>query len=902
MVLAEQLRIGFEIMVRRLIAPWHKLIVLVALAVTALAVWVMVARWNINSDLNALLPEHSPAAVAMRAVSDRVGSGSSLFVVIDSPNQQANLDFARDYTAKLRETPGIALAHYHNDKTFFEQHQLLYVDEQDLAQLYNEVRDMIRQRKKEANPLFVSLDSKKEKQKKQDAEKVRTFSQTQQKYAAKMAHQEYKEYLFSDDGYALVVIVRFVESSTNMLATNALITEVRNIATELHPEKYDAQMKIEYGGGLASRQRQYNAIISDIKLSGLFTALGLVLVLGLYFRRPRAVVVVLLPLVMGVSWTLATAFLLYGELNSITVFIFAILLGLGIDFAIHILHGFDRAREEEGLEPIEALIACGKSTGMATILGAATTFATFLVLTLADFKSLSQFGVVASLGVLLTMVATIIVLPSLILSLHGLRPLATRQRMPSVSHDEARFWARLGSERVLRRVIPVMLLLSLIGTIWASHGARRLRFEEDFYRIGTFYWPWEEKPDRDQEERVSEARIQARDAASHVHKQAEALRERIAPESYVRERQQNSTGAKYTSALQNKMGSVPTILLFDDASKAERVAHMAKEKLSEKPYVSIASLSSIYDFMPGSRAEQEARMIHIRALRELLDSEPRSLLKPEEQERFDALRQKLDVEPFTIHDLPDWTKRFFREAGPHAHAPAPGEEFAFEYVIIAAPRQHELNGPAARRFLHNMEEVAGEPEEQDYLLASQSFVYTTMLDEIQSDGLRMIMISLIVVLLLLALAFRSPLKGVLAMSPLLIGAVWTFGFSHALGIRLDFFNIIILPALIGIGVDDGIHFTMRYFELGEGSLSRVMKDVGSAVTMTSVTSLIGFGGLVVTDYKGLQSLGQLAIIGISFAWLATLVVLPSLLWAREQLMERVSLDALMGRGEPPGEE
>lgn len=878
---------SIELIMRRIVARWHKLIVIMALVFTVLAVWVMATTWNINSNLNALLPESSPAAVAMEAVADRVGSGSSLFVVIDSPDQQANLKFAEDYSKTLLARPGVAMAHYHNDKTFFDKHKLLYVDEQDLGRLYGEARDLIRQRKKEANPLFVSLGpSKKQKAREaKDRKKRLDFEGTQEKYAAQMAHRDYKEYLFSEDGYALIVIVRFVESSMDMVATNTLIEEVQAASDKLEPTSYHPDMKIEFGGGLASRQKQYNSIVEDIQSSALFTVVGLLLILVLYFRRLRAILVILTPLFMGVSWTLAVAFLLYGELNAITVFIFAILLGLGIDFSIHILHGFDRARAR-GLNAIDALVECARSTGMATVLGATTTFATFLVLTQADFKSLSQFGVVASLGVIFTMCATVIVMPSLILTLDAIKPLKPpRHTTPSATTEELLSNPRSQMiNRLVRKLAPFSLLISLSVTIWASHGARQLRFEEDFYRIGTFYWPWEEQPDREFQERTKELTLRAGDIAKSTVAKAKAIRQEISPDTFVRTRKQKSAGAKYSSALQNKVSSVPTILLFDDAEAASHAAYRARQQLKKQDYIAIGSLSSIHDFMPGTMAEQEARMIHIRALKELLDSEPRSLLKPAERKRFDDLYENLDVEPIALKDLPEWTKRFFRESGPQAKPPAPDEPFSYEYMMVANARQHSLNGPAARRFLRSMDEVVGDPEQQGFLLASQAFVYTTMLDQIQVDGLRMIMIALIVVMCLLALAYKSPVKGLLAMTPLLVGAIWTFGLCHALGIRLDFFNIIILPALIGIGVDDGIHFTMRYFELGEGSLGEVMRDVGSAVTMTSLTSLIGFGGLVVTNYKGLQSLGQLAIVGILFAWLSTVLVLPALLWAREELL------------------
>jgi len=864
-----------ELHMRRVIARFYRSITVASVALTALAVFVIATRWNIDSDLNALLPDQAPAAQAMREVSDRVGSGSSLFVVIDSPDREANLRYAADYTAKLQAMPQIALAHYHNDKTFFEKNKLLYMEREDLASLRERIEKTIKQRKREANPLFVSL--KPRKKKKDDG--VLEVNDLEQKYARQMAHQDYKEYLFSDDGYALTIIVRFVESSTDLNSTNALIDKVRGMATDLDPASYHKEMTVDFGGGLASRQRQYNSIVDDIKTSAIFTLLGLFLLLSFYFRRPRAVVTVSAPLLMGVSWTLAIAFLLYGQLTAITVFIFAVLLGLGIDFSIHMLHGYDRGRAN-GLEPVDALADCAKTTGLATSVGGLTTLATFLVLTMANFKSLSQFGAVASIGVIATLTATIVTMPALVMTFHWLKPHEVAP-VEATHRRRARIDAWLSTW--LHRLAPVTLVFAMIFTALAANQARGVGFEENFYRFGKFYWPWEDAPNTEKYERERGTRVQAYDAAKSIAASAEAVRERISPETYVRERLQKTTGDKYTSALQNKTSSTPTILLFDNPDKAEATALKARSAMRETEYPSISSISSIYDFLPGTANQQSERMDEIKRLREVLDKEDLEFLEGDEKKRVEDLKKMLEVEPVTVEDLPEWTKRFFKEAGPNAKRAKPGEPFAYEYLLIATPRQRSLNGPQARLYLDDLEHVVGSPESGEFRLASQAYVYTTMLDEIQTDGARMISIAIGVVFLILLISFRHPGRALLAMFPLVFGGIWMFGICSLLHLKLDFFNIIILPALIGIGVDDGVHFTMRYFELGEGSLPEVLRDVGSAVWMTSLTSLIGFGGLAITNYAGLQSLGQVAIVGIACALMATVIVLPSLLWAIERL-------------------
>jgi predicted RND superfamily exporter protein len=160
-------------------------------------------------------------------------------------------------------------------------------------------------------------------------------------------------------------------------------------------------------------------------------------------------------------------------------------------------------------------------------------------------------------------------------------------------------------------------------------------------------------------------------------------------------------------------------------------------------------------------------------------------------------------------------------------------------------------------------------------VASPSVVYVAMLDQIKADGLRMIAIALVVVFLILTFAFRGPHRALIALTPLLIGVVWMLGAAAFLGIKLDFFNVIVLPVVLGIGIDDGVHFYHHFRE--SGSVSETMSRVGMSVTMTSITSMIGFGGLAVTDYAGLKTIGHLAICGIATTWLATLFVLPPLL-------------------------
>ena len=100
---------------------------------------------------------------------------------------------------------------------------------------------------------------------------------------------------------------------------------------------------------------------------------------------------------------------------------------------------------------------------------------------------------------------------------------------------------------------------------------------------------------------------------------------------------------------------------------------------------------------------------------------------------------------------------------------------------------------------------------------------------------------------------------------------------YVFGMKLNFFNIVVLPSVIGIGVDNGVHIYHRYLEEGPGSLRFILRNTGLAISMTTLTTIVGYSGLILARHPGLNSLGNLAVIGISSTFITAIVVLPALL-------------------------
>lgn len=133
------------------------------------------------------------------------------------------------------------------------------------------------------------------------------------------------------------------------------------------------------------------------------------------------------------------------------------------------------------------------------------------------------------------------------------------------------------------------------------------------------------------------------------------------------------------------------------------------------------------------------------------------------------------------------------------------------------------------------------------------------------------------ILLLLLIDFRrSPLVAGFAFLPLITGTALMLGAMWLFGEKLNYVNTMAIPVIIGIGVDDGVHFFHRLMQEGKGSLRRSVTSVGRAMLMTSLTTMVGFGSLMFYLMEGMKSLGFVLFVGVGMCFIVTITLLPAL--------------------------
>ena len=137
--------------------------------------------------------------------------------------------------------------------------------------------------------------------------------------------------------------------------------------------------------------------------------------------------------------------------------------------------------------------------------------------------------------------------------------------------------------------------------------------------------------------------------------------------------------------------------------------------------------------------------------------------------------------------------------------------------------------------------------------------------------------ALVVITLLLFALWRRVGDTVLVMLPLLLAGAMTVATVYLVGLSFNFANVIVLPLLLGIGIDSGMNLVHRARSAGTSGADLLSETTARAVFYSAVTTITSFGSLAFSSHRGVSSLGALLLIGIAYTLLANLVVLPALL-------------------------
>ena len=753
---------------------------------------------NIKTDFADLLSDEYVSVSELNRIKARIGGIGPLMVVITSDDLGAAVSFMLVLADSLEHSPLISsVSRLDSKKDLLEKNQLLYMDLEDLREISRRLDEHVALQKLKQSPLYFAFDD--------EEEQVLDFADIEAKYQQDGAAvpEQYRQYFLTREGNGVILRLYPAGLTTDVVFSQALIDHLDQTIAAIGPQRFHPSIECVYKGSFQNSANQFTIIMRDLKSTALYSIVGVLLLITLFFRQVIGSLFITLPLLMSLTWTFGVTYLAIGSLNMITVGLFAILFGLGIDFGIHIFARYREARRR-GMDIEQALTVTVRHTGKALTTTALTTSVAFYSLLLTDFKGFSEFGFIVGTGILFSLVAMVAICPAFIV-------LAERLRWIIPIRKRSVLW------RTGRYPKPwATLLIGAVITGYSLYHLGALEFEYDFSKL---------KP---------------------------------APPPNI------NKGSLPQSL---KEGRSPAIVLtesYDEAMEVVRTVERIKAARGDSS--TVLSVKSVYSALPQDQDDKLALIADIRAL---LNREE-GLFSESERAKLDSLRPYLNVEKLTLYDLPaDLTNEFKDKDGN-----------ILNFVAINAAVELK-DGKDAIRFAEEISRIET-PTGTTYIASSSHIIVAEMLKVMLEDSSLAVILTLAVVAVVLLIDLRSLVNALLVLTPLVNALVWVVGFMYAFDIKLNLYNMVAFPTIIGMGIDNSVHIFHRYQEVGRGSLRLVLRTTGVALLATSLTTMVGFSGLVPAIHPALSSIGVLSLVGLGSCFITSVTLLPALLQIRER--------------------
>jgi uncharacterized protein len=570
-------------------------------------------------------------------------------------------------------------------------------------------------------------------------------------------------------------------------------------------------------------------------------------------------------LLVGLAYTMGFATLVIGHLNLLTITFLPMLIGLAIDYGVHLVTRYEEELRH-GRTETEALKKAMIFTGQGIFTGAFTTAGAFLAMWFTGFKGIQEMGLISGGGLAICLVPMLTMLPVLLL----------RGRQNVIDHtalaqDERR--ARLERVWLSRPGLVTVLTLALCGLALTQF--HKVYFDYDLLNMQSAGLPavaWEKKLIGGAQKSVLFAAVVADTPQEAVALEAKLKALPVVADVDSISRFLTEDQSRKLQLIGQIKQEVAGIAFAEIDPGPVNVPELSRTLWSLQGYLGLAA-DAVGDSDPALRKQLLAFHAELGVFRKemlagaheavaaKLAGFQRALLE-DMQDTFASIRDQDNRQALRAEDLPPALRnRFVGVTGKYMLQVYPKKD------VWQRENQVEFIG-ALRRALDpnhtNHPIITGTPV--------QLLEYTTLLKESYQKAA---WYSLAAIIILVLVHFRNLSSVLLALIPVAVGGVWLGGLMGFFHIPFNPANIMTLPLVIGIGVTNGIHILNRYAE--ERTPNIFAKSTGKAVLVSGLTTIAGFGSLMLAKHQGIQSLGQVMATGVAMCMLAGLTFLPALL-------------------------
>ncbi len=605
----------------------------------------------------------------------------------------------------------------------------------------------------------------------------------------------------------------------------------------------------------------------DIEIATVLSLSLTVLLLLFAFRGLLNVIAAMVSLIVGICLSFGFATLAVGHLNILSMVFAIMLIGLGIEYGIQIVLRYqEELRSGAGGQ---SAVETGLTMNVRSIIMAAATVAlAFATFAFTDFKGIAELGIIAAGGVFICVLASFTVLPAMLILLERFRkPGLNYLQVPDARKDvdlggHPFFRALLGKPRTVISISLLVSLLCVYPTVRTRFDynlmnlqAKGLQSVEYAYKLmrskeNSGYFAVVTAKDEGEAKGLTE-RLEKLPAVDHVVSLPALVPDKqeakLAELAELRRVMADVRPVPYEENL--RLMELPTVFEgFHDRVERLKNSLEARKAAEAKPVVAfLATLDGFFKSLEKEKDRNAAGM-----LREFQGG-----MFAELPEKLTMMKQSLEAAPVSESDVPqELRRRFVGKSG--------------KLLLQVAPKKEIFEHEPLKEFVGQVKSVVpnatGEPV----------MVYES-LTVLRDAYLKAFIYAFFGIAVILLINFKSIRFALLGTLPLAAGLLLMVGGMGLCGVSFNSANIIVLPLILGVGIDSAIYIINRYRQGAESPAQVVTSSAGVGVFLNALTILFSFGALMVAHHQGVFSIGAVMSLGMVASVAVFLAFLPALL-------------------------
>lgn len=608
-------------------------------------------------------------------------------------------------------------------------------------------------------------------------------------------------------------------------------------------------------GEAAMDAEEFEAVTKGAITAGIVSFIIVSITIFLGLPSLRLIIPAMALIILGFLINAGFATVSIGYLNMISVAFAVLFIGLGVDYAVHVVlrYAEERARGLSRTDAAEAAVTkMGPALGLCTL----TTALAFLAFVPTSFVGMAQLGIIASGGMVIAFVASITLIPAMLKLIPDNHAKIERKLAHKVANETVP-----GNNSSHARMLATVLVITIAGIALATFP--QARFDGDPVNL--------KDPDApsvksflevaSEEAGVHYTAEYLTDAGPKAREMAEKFRALPIVEKVVMVEEFLPAGQEAKLAELGKL----TNLVPRSVNTESDIGAPARSRMLEIISNNMTALVGTGDAPEDLKAAAARMKSAIEAFRNNRGSDDEAV-KGLENSLFSGLpalmgdiNRLATTAKVTIESLDETIReryvasdgRWRLEISPRADMRDEGK--LYEFVDAVKSVSDDAMGPAIN--------VAGSAR-----AVAQSMIMATLA-------------ALVLVVLIVWPALRNVRDVALVLAPLLLASTLMVGYTVVFDAPFNFANVIVLPLLLGLGVDSSIHYVMRARE-GDNGTDVTGTSTPRAVLISAMTTIGSFGTLWLSAHRGMASMGELLTIAILVTLVCTLVVLPQLIeWA-----------------------